>query len=281
MEEAVQSIIQSTLGGDGWTVRRPEQGWSGTSFIAEHSAQRVFVKFEAPIGVLRRLADIGVAPAVLVDGEFRGVPYVVQEFIEGTHPDHGWFANHVDDVIRLLQAVHRDVPLRTLLLPALDQRARALRDIEVAYQWVEASFPYHPGLHAAHEWLVGERPEVREQDLVPTHGDVSRKNFMITPSRVVLVDWDGVALTDPLRDVGRLTWWYVPPSQWPGFLERYGLSLTPEVAVRIYWWAAFVSLDVAAGLLRRGYRDDAVVYIGDFIAAASQQPNPRARYRQN
>lgn len=281
MEDAVRTLIQNTLGGDGWTVRRPEQGWSRTSFIAEHKARRVFVKFEAPTVVLRRLAAIGVAPAILADGEFQGVPYVVQEYVEGSHPDHGWFADHREDVVRLLRAVHQDVPLRMLLLPALDQRARALRDIEVAHHWVEASFPDHPGLHAAHEWLVDKNPKVQEQDLVPTHGDVSRKNFIITPSRVLLVDWDGVALANPLRDLGRLTWWYIPPSQWPGFLERYGISLTPEVAVRIYWWAAFVSFDVAAGLLKRGYRDDAVVYLGDFIAAASEQPNPRAKYRQD
>ncbi len=280
MEKTVSTLVGQALGGDNWVILRPEHGWSDTSYVAERRGRRVFVKLGASSDVLRRVAEIGVAPAVLAAGGYRGFSYVIQEYVEGDFPDHDWFGPHVEEAARLLRLVHRDSPLRALVESPAHPRPRQLRDIELTHRLVEASFPDHSGFKTAYAWIAHRRPSMPENDLVPTHGDVNRKNFLITPTRVVLIDWDDIALADPLRDVGPLIWWYLPPSRWPSFLERYGLPATPAVIERIYWWAACISLDVAAGLLERGYLDLAHEFLGDLLAAASQQSNPRHRSQE-
>jgi len=158
MEEVVKHLVQHALGGQEWAVRRTEQGWSDTSYVALQGGRRVFVKFGTPADLLHRVAELGVAPAVLAAGEYQGTSYVIQEFIEGKYPDHRWVHDHADDVAGLLRTLHRDATLR-------------------------------------------------------------------------------------------------------------------------YWWAACISLDVTAGLLERGYRDEARGFLDDFLAAASSQPNPRPQNR--
>ncbi len=280
MEETVKTLVCHALGGDDWIISRPEHGWSDTSYVAERRGHRVFVKLGASPDILRRVAEIGAAPVLLADGEYQGLSYVIQEFVEGEFPNHDWFDPHADDVGGLLRTVHRDAVLRALVKSPPHPPPRQLRDIDLTHRWVEASFPDHPGLAAAYAWLVGRQPNVPEDALVPTHGDVNRKNFLITPSRVVIIDWDDIALADPLRDVGPLIWWYLPPSRWPPFLEKCGLPATPAVIERVYWWAACISLDVTAGLLERGYLDLAHEFFGDLLAAASRRSNPRHRSQE-
>jgi len=141
-------------------------------------------------------------------------------------------------------------------------------------QLVEAAFGDHPGLHAAEEWLVTHQQPLPDDELVPTHGDISPKNFLITSDGPLMVDWDDMALADPMRDLGPLLWWYFPPAEWPGFLERYGTMLSRALNQRIYWWAACISLDVTAGLLEREYREDAEGFLNDFLAARRRTAKP-------
>ena len=82
MEEVVKHLVQHALGGQEWAVRRTEQGWSDTSYVALQGGRRVFVKFGTPADLLHRVAELGVAPAVLAAGEYQGTSYVIQEFIE-------------------------------------------------------------------------------------------------------------------------------------------------------------------------------------------------------
>lgn len=56
------------------------------------------------------------------------------------------------------------------------------------------------------EWLTSHQSALPDEALVPTHGDISPKNFLITPHGLLMVDWDDVALADPLRDLGPLLW---------------------------------------------------------------------------
>ncbi len=280
MEATVQTLVGHALGVDDWIIFRPEHGWSDASYVAERRGYRVFVKLGASSDVLQRVAEIGVAPAVLAAGEYQDLSYVIQEFVEGRFPDHGWFEPHVDEVARLFRLVHRDSLLRALVKSPAHPRPRQLRDMELTRRLVEASFPDPSGLKTASAWLARRLPSVPEDDLVPTHGDVNRKNFLITPTRIVMIDGDDIALADPLRDVGPLVWWYLPPSRWPSFLEKCGLPATPAVIERVYWWAACISLDITAGLLERGYLHLAHEFFGDLLAAVSLRSNPRHRSQE-
>ncbi|MGH2452640.1 MAG: phosphotransferase [Candidatus Rokuibacteriota bacterium] len=278
MEETVARVVQTALGGPAWEVRRPEHGWSDRSFVATSGGRRVFVKFGTPGPILRRVADLGAAPAVLAAGEHDGSPYAIQEYVEGPFPDHAWVVEHRDELAALLSRIHRDPALRTLL--ATPRRvAFQVAALPESRRLVEAAFGDRPGLRAAAEWLTAHQPALPDDELVPTHGDISPKNFLITPRGLIMIDWEDAALADPMRDLGPLLWWYFPPPAWPAVMNRYGTRLTPPLTVRVYWWAACISLDITAGLLERGYRDDAAGFLDDFLAAAAERPNPRPQYR--
>ncbi len=278
MEEAVARLLQTALGGDDWDVRRPEQGWSDRSFVAAAGGRRVFVKFGTPAAILRRVAELGVAPAVLATGEHDGTPYAIQEYVEGPYPNHAWVVEHQDEVATLLSRIHRDAELSALVAsPRREVFQVAL--LHESRRLVDDALGQRHGLGAAEEWLTTHRPVLPDAELVPTHGDISPKNFLITPRGLIMIDWDDVALADPMRDLGPLLWWYFPPEEWPAFMESYGMRLTPALTGRVYWWAACISLDITAGLVERGYDEDAVGFLNDFLAAAAEQPNPRPKYR--
>src|SRR5205085_7082151 len=74
-------------------------------------------------------------------------------------------------------------------------------------------------------------------DLVPTHGDPNWKNFVLSQT-LCLVDWDDAALPDPLRDIGQLMWWYVPPKRWGDFFRAFGLVDDEVSRDGLFWWAA-------------------------------------------
>jgi len=278
MEETVARLVQTALGGPAWEVRRPEHGWSDRSFVATSGGRRVFVKLGTPGPILRRVADLGVAPAVLAVGEHDGTPYAIQEYVEGPFPDHAWVVQHPDEVAALLSRIHRDPALWTLLVTPR-RAVFQVAALDETRRLVETAFGGHPGLPAAEEWLTTHQPALLDDELVPTHGDISPKNFLITPRGLIMIDWEDAALADPMRDLGPLLWWYFSPPAWPAVMAAYGTGLTPALTDRVYWWAACISLDITAGLLGRGYRDDAVGFLNDFLAAAAAGPNPRAQYR--
>jgi aminoglycoside phosphotransferase (APT) family kinase protein len=109
--------------------------------------------------------------------------------------------------------------------------------------------------------------------LTPIHNDPSPTNILFAEGRFVFLDWDEVTLSDPLRDIGLLLWWNFPPSQWPAFFEKYGLSLEAARLAKIYWFAARASLDIA--LWHAEHSLDGRSFAADFLAALDQQPNPQ------
>ena len=112
--------------------------------------------------------------------------------------------------------------------------------------------------------------------LVATHGDPNRKNLILTDG-VYLVDWDDLALSDPLRDIGQLLWWYVPRNKWKHFFEHFGLD-TDDAPDGLYWWVAAESLDVAIKLAEGRDHLHAQEFLDDFAAAIEQHANPHAPF---
>jgi aminoglycoside phosphotransferase (APT) family kinase protein len=90
--------------------------------------------------------------------------------------------------------------------------------------------------------------------LVPVHTDPSPANVLVTPDRTYLEDWNGFRLSDPLRDIGLLLWWFVSPERWVAALRRFWLPDAASLAAidRVYWWSAVTSLRVALWIDRQG-----------------------------
>lgn len=69
--------------------------------------------------------------------------------------------------------------------------------------------------------------------------------MLVTRRRLTMIDWDDVLLSDPMRDVGLMLWWYLPQRAWPAFFEVYG---PPMDRNRIFWWVAKRSAELALWL---------------------------------
>ena len=136
---------------------------------------------------------------------------------------------------------------------------------------------YTPEIVLAFHELKHEAYTLHFDTMVPVHPDPNTKNMLLVDSRLMMVDWDNLQLSDPMRDAGLLLWWYVSPKQWPIFFQTYGLELDDKLANRIYWWAARNSLAIA--LWHVEHKFDCTDFLRDFIKALNNSNNPRAVFQ--
>jgi len=256
-------------------------GWAGNAYSATHGERRVFIKINVFVQMLRRVAELGIIPPILACGELEGYTYIIQEYVAASYPEHWWFASHMSEIAALVRTYQQDEKLLNLLT---DRGPTYLADdfsrVNQCYDALRAAFHDHVGVSRAYANILAQLPAVRGAMCVPTHGDISRKNFLLTSDRILLVDWDEASPSDPMRDIGPLLWWYVPPPRWENFFQAYGQTLGDAVLARLYWWTARMSLEEAYGLLEHGYREHALDFVADFMAAAMCESNPHAQYER-
>lgn len=267
-----------------WHVTAPAHGSTDRAFVARCGNQVVFVKLGLVHPSLGRLADLGVTPPIIGQGEHHGEPFTIFQYMEGVVPDRIWMRDNAGHVLDLLGIVQRDGPLAHLLstaapVPTLGEHLAAVV-ARLTERTTRASAPafrsseIEPSLQrvrTAHHAVDGV-------PLVPSHTDPSPPNVLVMPGRMYLVDWDDIRLSDPMRDIGLILWWFVPPERWEMMLRRFWLPDAASAAMidRIYWWAAVSSFRVALWIDRQAPDDDAVrSFLDDFHEAAARRPNPK------
>lgn len=277
----VREVLSGSPFAGNWKVSRAQSGWSRRTFVVADGARRLFLKFDVAVEALQRLADLAVTPPVIHAGEYRGHSFVVQPYLRGRHPHHSWFARHLSELARLVRAYQWDERLRNLISQPIIPTHKALvnrvvEDLEHRSRRYLRSRLRDSNLALAIGQLRTVSSNLQAVELVATHGDPNRKNFVLT-NGVYLVDWDELALSDPLRDVGQLLWWYVPLKRWDDFFGEFGLDGDDAVRDRLFWWMAAESLDVALSLTEHGDCATANEFMDDFAAAIERQANPHAR----
>ncbi|HEX8599258.1 MAG TPA: phosphotransferase [Chloroflexia bacterium] len=280
MNLQVSEILTSHFPGREWVLRKPTSGMTGESYIATSDGLELFIKFDVEAPALQRVAELGVAPRVLAAGRHEGRLYIVQEYLEGIRPEREWFSRHLPQLASLIQVYHSD-PLLTALLSKGKQIKHA-EHIESELKGFETQLAgLSDSLHRAE--LSPLMFELRDQarsfeptNLVPTHADPNFYNFLVAGERIYLLDWDAVSLSDPMRDVGPLLWWYVPPDKWHEFFAALNVQMSDQTAHKVYWWAARQSCMVALLFAGSAYPEYALPFIEDFRAALHGQANPHA-----
>jgi hypothetical protein len=263
-----REAVASAFGTTNWTVT--SLGGSTATAWRATGERTVVVRLDADVEVLRRVAEIGIAPAVISAGDVGGRRYVIQEHVDMPSPSVRWLREHAEAAAALFATLARDRVLRTLGVPldagpwadSLLSSARAATLDRIRLDRVER--------------LAAEAPLARSDDLTASHGDPNRSNFL-AGDRLALLDWDEFRLADRMRDVGQFAWWYLPETQWPSFLIASGTGSTNAIARRLYWWAAAESLDVALRLLSLD-PSAAERFLVDFDHAAEGRPNPRREH---
>lgn len=105
---------------------------------------------------------------------------------------------------------------------------------------------------------------LRPVPLAPAHRDPNGLNLILPEGgagqgRLLLVDWDGLLLSDPVRDAAQWLCWHVAPNRWPIFFAHYGLPMNRALVDRVFWWGARASFANALWHLERRYPHEVFV----------------------
>ena len=274
--DATEALNVAT-GESGWHVRRSPTGSTDRTFVGRGGSGRLFVKFGVNARVLQRVGDLGVGPPVIAWGGAGARQFVVQPFINGRKVTGRWFRTHSATLGQLVTSYHSDAQLSESVEPL--SRAALLEGL---WRRIETGgVPETIASRAAHiaEQLRTQEPQLIDAPQVPTHGDPNRGNFILAGGRTYLIDWDALRLTDPLRDMGQILWWYVPRPDWLPFFDAFQQGSDERTQQSIHWWVAAESLDVALSIAARRPRS-AEEFLADAAAASHGGENPRAWYRQ-
>jgi aminoglycoside phosphotransferase (APT) family kinase protein len=279
--EQIKRILHHHFGSTTWEIARSKEGQQNAGYHARNGGVEVFVKVTDAVAALQRLGEIAVAPGVLASGSDQGRTYVIQEYITGNYPDGQWIATHLPVLASCIRRYHDDQPLTALLSQSTVTRyhehvALDLAQLETQFSSLTTEGLHTPEITTAFEELKHQARKLQPDRLVPVHIDPNIHNILLTDERLVLVDWDGILLSDPLRDVGLLLWWYVPQHHWPDFFQSYGSSLDEASVERIFWWAARTSFAVA--LWQAAHQYECRAFLHDFLAALAKKSNPHAGF---
>ncbi len=271
----IQRLLETQLNRTGWQLAKPPAGSAKVSFIARSGENQVFVKLGATARYLRRLAELGITPPVIADGVHHGVPFVFQECAPGTCPNTAWFGGHLSELAEMIRRYHEDETLAQLLkndcliVTAQDRLTQLGTDL--------AQLPESQAQRDAlgiFEQLKNQVIFVAPSELVPVHADPNRKNCLVNDSKMQIVDWDDIILSDPLCDVGLICFWYLSANRWPEFFDKLGIDYTENVVNRLYWWPGNRSLEVYVWHRQRAHELEALRYLEDSQAAIIRKHNP-------
>jgi thiamine kinase-like enzyme len=277
--EQIKCILQNHFSSTTWEIARSKDGQQKAGYYAHNRSMEVFVKFTDAVAALQRLGEIAVAPRVLASGIDQGRMYVVQEYIRGKYPDWQWIATHLPLLASCIQRYHNDQPLIDLLSQSTTTRyhehiALDLAQLEAQFSALNTEELHAPEITTAFGQLRSQAQRLQPVRLVPVHIDPNTRNMLLTDETLLLVDWDGILLSDPMRDAGLILWWYVSPRRWPGFFQSYGSALDDAMVERIFWWAARTSFAVA--LWHAEHQHKCTAFLQDFLAALARKGNPHA-----
>jgi thiamine kinase-like enzyme len=247
------------------------------AYIVQNEHHKLFVKFDVATPTLPRLAALGVAPPLLFTGTHKGRPYIIQSLVEGTHPDRGWFAQHVVLLASFIKRYHGDKQLTDLLSALHSQSYEEHIQSEVAaleHALTTATLDMFatPQTRSAIDCFTQQSTRLSPLPLVPVHADPSPVNILVTQQGLLMVDWDDVLLSDPMRDMGLVLWWYLPRRLWQPFVDAYGTPLDQD---RLFWWVAKRLLELALWLDQRQAHTQAQAFLEDFLRAVQHQDNPQ------
>ena len=211
---------------------------------------------------------------------FKEKPYVVLDYVPGAPVTAQWIAGHALQVGELLRLFHGD----RALADALNEAGGPVTADRSVPSHLQSNLNLLDRI-SEHTYLKEARVRFRELServrptpCVPTHGDPNCNNFLRSGRRLLLVDWDGLAVADAGRDIGPLLWWYLKPDRWNEFFIAYGSVIPAET---VYFWAARASLRVALWFAERGRLSGAAQFADDFVAASRMEENPRGNWKND
>lgn len=268
-------LVKKYLPEGQWTINKSSIGASEQAYIADNGKKKLFIKFGVNIPALKRLSDLGVTPKVVSSGTEEGNHFVIQEFIEGKKPNKDWFEQNIKDLAKFIKTYHQDKDLKDIL--AKDEKHYYEENIEVVLKGLDNDIQKSnsdlfnaPEIKEVIKMLRGKGKALKPTPLVPTHSDPNPQNLLLTENRIVMVDWDDIFLSDPMKDIGLILWWYIPRNKWGEFFKVYGKELDEE---KLRWWIARNTLSIAGWYGKQGNNEYVKFFIDDALFALEGKDN--------
>ncbi len=263
--ELICTILATHYGNRVWDISPTKEGKSAESYRVIGQSDKLFIKLDVDGVGLDRLSHIEVAPRLLYHGEQQGRRYIIQQYVEGTHPDRAWCRAHIGEIAQLMRRYHynRELCDELALVRATDPAshvAEAIKDLKAGP---------HPYAAREIEVLENTAHSAILDELAPVNIDPNPTNFLVA-RRLYMIDWDNITLSDPMKDISMLLWRYVDRDVWNTFFDSYGIDFgVLQQRIRFYWWLAHGSLVVAQWFTKRGDDREARSYMRDFINATN------------
>ena len=219
----------------GWDLH-PIGGDTGQAYMGVKDHERVFLKRNAS-PFLAVLSGEGITPKLIwTKRAGNGDVITAQEWLSGrslTKEEMGSV-----EVIELLKQIHQSPNLLQMLQQIQGEEYSTQKFVDEYLNNLQSGLQTHRFLNEVLNYLIETIPLVSEVGKTVCHGDLDRRNFMLSEDgKLYLVDWEMVRLADPVSDLTMILTQYIPVHQWGEWLDMYGLQLSTNIYQRIEWYA--------------------------------------------
>ncbi len=271
-----------------WRFSLP-RGSGVESYFAEGNGQSYFVKLGVPVERYLTMAEIGLTPPVLVNGQLdNGLSVIVQPSIAGRTPSRLDYHNQLTGVAECIRKMHFSQDAKQILprassnlyrnagLVALDRLRqkweRYKAQVTRVAEFVDDSLDY----------LAQQVSLFKGEGLVVSHGDICNANWLFSSDGTIyLLDFESMSMDDPALDLGALLWWYYPPELRQRFLNVTGYRYDDEFKFRMRMRMAMHCLDITLPREQSFDRFDPSTYhesLKDFRAILKGEENPQGYF---
>ncbi len=267
-----------------WRFSLPH-GSGKESYFAEGNGQGYFVRLGVPVERYLTMAEIGLTPPVLVNGQLdNGLSVVVQPIIAGRTPSRLDYHNQLTQVAECIRKMHYSQSAKQTLPRASSNLYRdaglfALNRLRQKWERWKAQVPVVAEfVDNSLEYLAQQVSLFKGEGVVVSHGDICNANWLFAADGAIyLLDFESMSMDDPALDLGALLWWYYPPALRQRFLDITGYRYEDEFKFRMRIRMAMHCLDITLPRERSFDRFNPNTYgeaLRDFKAILQGEENP-------
>ncbi|MGD6816919.1 phosphotransferase family protein [Metabacillus sp. 84] len=228
-----QNWLEHLLGQE-WELS-PAGGATGEAYYARNGEQKLFLKRNSS-PFLAVLSAEGIVPKLVWTRRMEnGDVITAQHWLEGRELKPADMDG--DHVAALLHKIHHSKELLDMLNRLEKNPMTPSSIIEDIKQTLEFENFCPPEIEEALHYLDERLPEMEVKETAVCHCDLNHNNWLLSQNgQLYLIDWDGAVIADPAIDLGNLLYSYIEESRWAEWLSQYGLELTDQLRLRMYWY---------------------------------------------
>lgn len=226
--------LEQLLGSE-WELS-PAGGATGDAYFAQREGQKLFLKRNSS-PFLAVLSAEGIVPKLVWTKRLEnGDVITAQHWLSGRELKPRDMNG--ENVAELLRKIHHSKELLDMLKRLGKQPLTPSIILEDLKQTVEFENFFLPEIMQAIRYLESDLPYVDCDEKVVCHCDVNHNNWLLSDDdeQLYLIDWDGALIADPAIDIGMLLYWYIDEKDWESWLSTYGLTMTDQLRLRMYWY---------------------------------------------